>query len=114
MYKVANQTRRTTLVDQAYPAFTFWQRLKGLLGTRKLSPGEGLWLKPCSSIHSFGMRFVFDAVFLDKGLKVVAVFPEVRPGRVILPAKGAVSVLELPAGTISSSWTAVGDQIVVS
>jgi uncharacterized membrane protein (UPF0127 family) len=105
-----NLTRGATLADHARVADNLWTRLVGLLRDRGLAEGEGLWIKPCNSIHSFFMKFVFDAVFLDKDLRVVHLMPEMPPGktsRIILSAK---SVLELPAGAIARSGTQLGDQ----
>ena len=72
-------------------------RMRGLLGRRSLLPGEGLLLKPASSIHTWFMRFPIDVVFLDADLTVLDVRHEVRPWRAAL-RRGAKSVLELPSG----------------
>lgn len=71
-------------------------------------------ISPCNSIHTFGMRFSIDAVFLDRHGKVLALKPDVRPGRLawgpwhglVLP--WMVQVLELPAGTLAPTGLAVG------
>lgn len=86
-------------------------RLKGLLGARGLGPGEGLWIRPCSSIHSFGMRFRFDALFLDSSLRVVGRYPSFGKNRLSRLHGRAQGVLELPEGTIEASGTEVGDEI---
>lgn len=78
-------------------ANTFWTRAKGLLGKKELGQGEGLIITPCSSIHSFGMRFLFDAIFLNKDLVVIRVVPNIGPCR-ILYVPGSRHVVELPAG----------------
>jgi uncharacterized membrane protein (UPF0127 family) len=72
-------------------------RLRGLMGRRRLSRGEGMLLKPAPSIHTFFMRFPIDAVFVDSGLNVVGVRADVAPWRVA-GQRGARGVLELPAG----------------
>src|SRR5919201_1464161 len=71
-------------------------RARGLLGRSELPPGEGLLLRPASSIHTFFMRFPIDAVFLDRELLVLKVVAELSPWRVA-GARGAKSVLELAA-----------------
>jgi uncharacterized membrane protein (UPF0127 family) len=106
----ANVTRGAVLADRARVADRLWPRLVGLLRDRELAEGDGLWIVPCNSIHSFFMKFVFDAVFLDKELRVVHLLPEMPRGKtskIILTAK---SVLELPAGAIARSGTQSGDQ----
>jgi uncharacterized protein len=72
-------------------------RLRGLMGRRELPRGDGLLLKPAPSIHTCFMRFTIDAVFLDAGMHVVAVKPDLAPWR-LAGQRGARAVLELPAG----------------
>src|SRR5215210_4697193 len=78
-------------------ADTAFARMKGLLGRRSLSAGEGLLLRPAGSVHTAFMRFPIDVVFLDRELEVLQVSREVRPWRVAAK-RGAKAVLELPAG----------------
>ena len=73
------------------------QRMRGLLGRSGLDAGEGLWLEPASSIHTWFMRFPIDAVFLDSDRVVVKVAAEMRPWR-LSSRRRARAVLELPAG----------------
>ena len=61
---------------------------------------DGFLLENCKIIHSFFMRFSFDAVFLDKDLKVIALYSEFKPFRVSKYFKKAKYVLELPKGSI--------------
>jgi uncharacterized membrane protein (UPF0127 family) len=86
--------------------------LKGLLGRSELSNGEGLLLRPTSSIHMFFMRFAIDAVWVDKGLNVLKVSPEVGPWKVA-GCKGARGVVELPAGEAARRGVQVGDQLAL-
>ena len=85
------------VVDECVVADSPVSRMKGLLGRSELRPGEGLLLRPASSIHTFFMRFPIDAVFLDKGLRVLRISDELRPWRAA-SRRGAHAVLELPAG----------------
>jgi uncharacterized protein len=93
-------------------ADSFVPRLRGLLGRRELPTGEGLLLSPSSSIHTFFMRFPIDAVFLDRGFRVVGVAPNVRPWR-LAGRKRARRVLELPAGESERRRIRAGDQLTV-
>src|SRR3954451_12188510 len=88
-------------------------RLKGLLGRDGLEQGEGLLLRPASSIHTFFMRFAIDAVFLDRSLVVVGVHDAIEPWRTA-SQRGAKAVLELPAGESSRRGLAVGDQLTLA
>jgi uncharacterized membrane protein (UPF0127 family) len=78
-------------------AETAFARLRGLLGRSSLPSGQGMLLRPASSIHTALMRFAIDAVFLDSEDRVVKVAAELPPWRVAA-CKGARAVLELPAG----------------
>ena len=108
---VWNETRQTRLVEHGRIARSMWARGKGLLGTRSLPPGDGLLIEPCHSIHSFGMQYRFDALFLDRDGKVVHLISEMKPGRLSRHVFSAHAVLELPAGVIRASGTQHGDML---
>ena len=93
-------------------AATPWRRLKGLLGRTGLDADEGLLIRPTSSIHMFFMRFPIDAVFLDRELVVRKVVADLKPWRVAV-ARGAKSVVELPAGAASRRAIAPGDRLTI-
>lgn len=78
-------------------ASTSFARLKGWLG-RKTAAGTGLLITPCNGIHTIGMKFPIDAVFLDSKNKIIRIAAMVLPWRLIPIVPGARSVLELPAG----------------
>jgi len=109
--KICNATRRCVLGGAIRSADTFFLRMRGLLRTDGLAEGEGLWIHPCSSIHSIGMRFEFDALFLGPGMKVVGRYERFRRNRISRVFWNARGVLELPAGTIERTGTEVGDEI---
>jgi uncharacterized membrane protein (UPF0127 family) len=75
----------------------FAARALGLLVGAPLEADEGLLIAPCSSIHTIGMRYPIDVLFLDLQGCVLRVFAEVRAGRLRF-APGARAVLELRAG----------------
>jgi uncharacterized membrane protein (UPF0127 family) len=105
-----NVTRGVTLAAHARVADNILTRVVGLLRDKGLAEGDGLWIVPCNSIHSIAMKFVFDAVFLDRDLRVVHLTHEMKPWRISPIKRTAHGVLELPAGTIARSGTQVGDQ----
>ena|ERR1700677_4962013 len=105
-----NVTRSVALTDCGRVADSFLTRLVGLLRDKMLAQGDGLWIVPCNSIHSIGMKFDFDAVFLDKQLRVVHLMSEMKPWRISKMVFNAHSVLELPAGLVAQTGTALGDQ----
>jgi hypothetical protein len=84
--------------------------MRGLLGRSKLADGEGIFLRPASSVHTFFMLFPIDVVFLDRKLEVVRVVHELRPWRTVW-RRGATAVVELAAGECAARGLAVGDQL---
>lgn len=106
-----NTTQGTVVGDNIRKADTYFSRLFGLLPKKSLSPGEGLWIIPCKDIHSIGMKFEFDALFLDADLKVVHLIERMKPLRISPLVKAAKTVLEVDAGIIAATQTQVGDQL---
>jgi uncharacterized protein len=88
-------------------------RLKGLLGRDGLEQGEGLLLRPASSIHTFFMRFPIDVVFLDRALVVLGIEDAIDPWR-SASKRGAKAVLELAAGESSRRGLTVGTQLTLA
>jgi len=108
--KIVNLTRERELGSGVEVAETPAARRKGLLGKKALAPGEGLWIRPCASVHTFFMRFPIDLVYLDRQLRVKKVKTAVPAWR-ISACLWAYSVLELPAGTVQSTQTQPGDRL---
>lgn len=100
------------MAEKAEKADSFLTRARGLLGRSSLDPGRGMWIVPCSMIHTFFMAFAIDAVFLSKELKVVKIAESLKPWRLSPWVRGAHSVLELPAG-YSKGKVSAGDQLEV-
>lgn len=113
MLRVINTTRNSCLGEQVSVADSSLQRLVGLLGKRSLEPGRGLFIVPSQAIHTVGMAFPIDVIFVDKKYSVVGVREAVRPFRITRVFWKALGVLELPVGTIRDSRTEVGDQLKV-
>lgn len=109
---IVNRTRGDSVVcARTEIADNLWRRMRGLLGRARLDPGEGMLFRGESSIHSAFMRFRFDAVFMDRELRVVGLAEDIPPWRA-RSARGARNILELPAGEISRTGLAIGDQLV--
>lgn len=111
--RVYNTTRNSCLGEQVKMADTSLRRLVGLLGKRSLARGCGLFIVPSQAIHTVGMAFPIDVIFVDKKYSVLGLREAVRPFRVTRIFWKAFGVLELPVGTISGSRTQVGDQLNV-
>jgi len=87
----------------------FFHRLIGLLGKRRLEPGDGLLIDPCSSIHTIGMAFSIDVVTLDRSGTVLGTWSHVRPWRMKVFGRDTRCVLELASGSIQRTDIEVGD-----
>lgn len=104
-----NHTRNVTLSSRTRVADTMVSRMVGLLSSKGLAQGEGLWIEPCNQIHTWFMRFTIDALFLDKDGTVVKAVERMKPWKLTGIAFKARGVLELPEGTIAATGTQVGD-----
>jgi uncharacterized membrane protein (UPF0127 family) len=71
-------------------------RTLGLALLRRPRAGDGLLIPRCRSVHTFGMRFRIDVLFLDDQDRVIELRRAVPPCRVIR-CPGAMAVLELPS-----------------
>jgi uncharacterized protein len=114
--KAFNQTQQTCLATDLAVADTHWTRLRGLLGLSAddFRNGSGLWIVPCHGVHTLGMSFPIDVVYLDRAHTVIDVHAAVRPWRFTPVRYAAASVLELPCHTAAQTKTAVGDTIVIT
>jgi uncharacterized membrane protein (UPF0127 family) len=113
MVRVYNTTKSSCLGEQIRMADSSLRRLVGLLGKRSLAPGCGLFIVPSQAIHTVGMVFPIDVIFVDKKYSVLGVREAVPPFRITRVFWKALGVLELPVGTIKDSCTEVGDQLKV-
>ncbi len=114
-----NLTRATVLAERLESGSSLWAKFMGLMGRPELPTGDGLWLPGSNGIHMMFMRFPIDAVFVGKpdaagSRRVVSMSRSLRPWTgVVWFVRGGHGVLELPAGTIDSSGTQVGDVLVL-
>ena len=90
--QVTNPARSTVLASRLEVADSGPKRNKGLLGREGLAPGEGLWIVPCESVHTFFMRFPIDLVYLDRKNRI----------KKVRSAVGAVAAVCLPLGAFGA------------
>ncbi|HXP16411.1 MAG TPA: DUF192 domain-containing protein [Terriglobales bacterium] len=111
-----NRTRQVYLATRLHIAKTHWSRFRGLMWTDAGSfvAGQGLWIVPSRGVHTFAMRFPIDVIYLDGGNTVIYAEENLKPWRVAPVRMSAASVLELPGSTLSSTRTAVGDEIEIA
>jgi len=113
---VYNKTQETFLATEVAVADTYVRRLVGLLGkTRNWArPGHGMWIVPSHGVHTIGMLFPIDLIFLDHNKLVVSLEEHVNPFRISKVCLKADSVLELPPHTVFRTGTRIGDQLEIA
>ena len=94
-------------------ADTHFTRLKGLLGRMELKSDEGIWVMPSQGIHTIGMLFPIDLIYLNSQNKVIHLIESFGTFRIGPFRRDSASVLELQTRTIYSSNTRVGDELLI-
>ena len=112
-YYAFNVTRQSFLSLGVRPADTPWTRLWGLAGRLKLRNDEGIWVIPSRGIHTFGLFFPIDVVYLDAHMRVIHLIEHLGPLRIAPIRRQCASVLELPPRCIFGSGTQVGDELLI-
>jgi uncharacterized membrane protein (UPF0127 family) len=103
--------RGVTIAHHVRIASTFFRRLVGLLGHCDLPLDHGLLLQPCGSVHTLGMRFPIDALFLDGQGRILKIAHTLRPNCLALAPGGTQAVLELAAGRAGAFDLHAGDML---
>ena len=111
-----NRTRQAYLATELALADTHWTRLRGLLGRASddFRNGSGLWIVPCHGVHTLGMGFAIDVLYLDREMTVILIQPQLRPWRFAPVRRQAASVLELPIHKAAETKTEIGDTIDIT
>jgi len=109
--KIYNSTQNNLIADDVKVAQSFVTRSVGLLSKKSISEGEALIIKPCCSIHTFFMKFAIDVLFLNKKNKVVALYENVSPWRILPIHLNSKYVIELLAGQIAVKNICLSDII---
>ena len=112
-YCVFNTTQESFLGMNVLRADTELARLRGLLGKLRLKSGDGLWVVPSRGIHTVGLLFPIDVVYLDEENRVVHCIEHLSPFRISPLRLKSASVLELPRHSIYASQTRVGHRILI-
>ena len=113
MGALRNLTSGAILASEMRQAASPWERMVGLIGAHTLDPSAGLWIEPCSAIHTIGMRFAVDVLFLDRAGCVVAIVPNAPPMRPYISHRSTAIVVELPAGSAAQNAICPGDKLVL-
>jgi len=111
--QLLDSQKSKVLLPDLQEAKSFWARAKGLIGQKQVAEGYGLWFDRTNSIHTCFMQVSIDCVFLDKQMRVKAIYADVKPWRLVPPVWGARSVLEMKSGQAQALQIQVGDQLYV-
>lgn len=95
-------------------ACSFQARCLGLMSRSVMRKEEGLLLIPGGSIHTLGMRFPIDVVFLNRQMRILGLAEHVRPWRIRVAPRGTRRVLELAAGQIAAHRLKQGIYLIVN
>jgi uncharacterized membrane protein (UPF0127 family) len=104
--------QRETGLRSVFVANTFITRLVGLLSRKSLASDEAMLIVPCKSIHTVGMKFTIDVVFLDKENKVLGVSSNVKPYQLRWAPRGTYSVLEVSDGNVNKTGIHLDDLLL--
>jgi uncharacterized protein len=108
-----NDRTRSAVALEVDVAATRATRRRGLLGRESLRATEGLLLSPCKAVHTVGMRFPIDVIFIDRDGRAVRIVPALAPWRIAMSFR-AKAVIELAAGQAAASDIRVGDMLYLA
>jgi uncharacterized protein len=108
-----NVSRQSFISLGVKTANTPFAKLRGLLGKMRLRGDEGIWIISSCGIHMIGLICPVDAIYLDPELRVIHLVENLGRFRIAPIRSQCASVLRLPAGSIASSGTQVGDQLLI-
>lgn len=111
-YRLVNRTRGIVLAETVEPAFDSRARRTGLLGRDGLAADAVLAIAPSNAVHTIGMRFPIDVLFITRAGRVTKRVLQLGPLR-IAGSLSAFAVLEFAAGHPAVAATAVGDHLAV-
>ena len=110
---IINISRDVLIAKTITVANNPFSRMKGLLGTASLPVQKALVITPCNSIHMLFMQFPIDVIFINKTNHVVGLVNNIPPFAFSPIFWESSCAIELPAGTIQQTQTAVGDIIQI-
>lgn len=88
----------------------FAARFVGLMLRRRLQPDQAMCLSNCCRVHTIGMRFAIDVVFVDAGGVIVRLVGRLAPNR-FAACTGAEHTIEFAAGSVRRLQLAVGQRV---
>lgn len=111
MIKIVNVNTEHTIANETIIADSFFKRLRGLMFVKSFEEDKALLINPCNMIHTFFMNFPLDILFISKDNEVLEVIENMEKRKISPHIKSAVTVIELPSGTIAKTKTRKGHYI---
>lgn len=108
--RILKADNKSCLIPKVSRTTNFLERMRGLLFSPPLADGEALLIKPCGSVHTMGMSYAIDLIFLDNHWAIVKIVSNLPPWRSSRCRK-AKMVLELRGGSIESLDLLDGQQL---
>lgn len=109
--QILNKTRNTVIASRSGFALRHNERRRGLTGRPGLECGEAVVFPGCRQIHTFGMLFPIDVVFVDRRGVIRKTYRNLVPGRLTGIMFRGIDAVELAAGTLERTNTQSGDLI---
>lgn len=106
--KIFRNSDQAPMLESVWITGNWWQRARGLLGRPRLAESEGMLIQPCSSVHTWGMTYSIDLVYISAEGMVKKCIACLKPWKMSM-APGTQSVLELASGTVSRLGIKTGD-----
>ncbi len=108
--RLKRRSDNQVLLSSLLIADTFLRRLIGLLNRDSISDQEGMLFPKCSAIHTIGMRFPIDVIFMDRSQRIIKILPNFPPNRIMFwPVRGSYYVLEVKGGWCQDRGINEGD-----
>ena len=101
---------KTCVIPRVKRTTNFLERMRGLLFSPPLQSGEALLIEPCRSVHTIGMAYAIDLVFLDADWKVVKIVSNLKSWR-STNCRQAIMVLELMGKSLKHLNLSEGQQL---
>ena len=108
--KLFRNHKNDCLLENFSIATSAWERMRGLLGRPPLAHNEGLLIRPCNSVHTMGMKYPIDVIYLDRDHCILKIVPKLQPQRLSF-CFGASATLELCDGSAKKFKLNLGDQL---
>ena len=111
-YSLVNVRTGTVIASVVEPALDSRRRRKGLLGRDGLDDNHALVLAPCGAVHTIGMRFPIDVLFVGADGCVVKIVEQLRTWRIAGALQARITV-ELAAGAVRRTDIVAGDRLAI-